>query len=404
MRAECRTTRCRGPHWLLAFWLLATCGAWGPAVLLSSAIAQAAERPSLKGEVTARLAEAGDNRPELERALAEAPDADEHYGLEFLIAHMPTSDLRSLKADYLLKNSKLAWKSRRELPWGRAIPEPIFLNNVLPYANIDEKRDDWRQSMLDLCLPIVKECQTPAEAAHQLNVEIFPKLNLKYSTQRRAANQGPAESIESGKASCTGLSIVLADACRAVCIPARLVGTPLWSNKRGNHTWVEIWDQTWHFTGACEPDKQGLNRGWFIGDASQAQEDSFEHAIYAASFARTERHFPLPWAMRDKSVPAENVTARYAAKAKPAKATVRLLVRVYDAQGQRAIRGVAIAKPAADRPLFSGRSRGEMADLNDILGFEVEPGSEFVVRVGEIEQRVSCPADRPETIVDVRLP
>jgi hypothetical protein len=45
-----------------------------------------------------------------------------------------------------------------------------------------------------------------------------------------------------------------------------------------------------------------------------------------------------------------------------------------------------------------------MADLNDILGFEVEPGSEFVVRVGEIEQRVSCPADRPETIVDVRLP
>jgi hypothetical protein len=116
MRAECRTTRCRGPHWLLAFWLLATCGAWGPAVLLSSAIAQEAERPSLKGEVTARLAEAGDNRPELERALAEAPDADERYGLEFLIAHMPTSDLRSLKADYLLKNSKLAWKSRRELP------------------------------------------------------------------------------------------------------------------------------------------------------------------------------------------------------------------------------------------------------------------------------------------------
>ncbi|MFM8289955.1 MAG: hypothetical protein ACKOGA_24955, partial [Planctomycetaceae bacterium] len=85
-------------------------------------------------------------------------------------------------------------------------------------------------------------------------------------------------------------------------------------------------------------------------------------------------------------------------------ATVRLLVRVYDAGGQRVIRGVAIAPPGAERPLFSGRSRGEMADLNDILGFEVEPGSEFVVRVGQVEQRVSCPADRPETIVDVRLP
>jgi len=388
-------------NWLGRLVVGGVCLAW---LATCPAMAQEQERPSLQERVATRLGEAGDNRGELERALAAAPDADERYGLEFLIAHMPAGDLQSLQAEYLLTNSRLAWKARRELPWGRGIPEPIFLNNVLPYANIDERRDDWRQEMLDLCLPIVRECQTPAEAAHQLNVEIFPKLKLAYSTQRRAPNQGPKESIESGKASCTGLSIVLADACRAVCIPARLVGTPLWSNKRGNHTWVEIWDQKWHFTGACEPDKQGLNRGWFIGDAAQAQADSFEHAIYAASFAQTDRHFPLPWAMRNKSVPAENVTDRYAAKDQPARRTVRLLVRVYDAGGQRVIRPVAVAKPGAERPLLSGRSRGEMSDLNDILGFEVDPGSEWVVRVGELEQRVECAPDRPETIVDVKLP
>ena len=189
------------------------------------------------------------------------------------------------------------------MPWGKTIPEELFLNDVLPYANVDEKRDAWRKEFFDLCLPLVKECKTPAEAAQKLNGVLFQKLKLGYSTQRKAANQSPKESIEQGKASCTGLSIVLADACRAVCVPARLVGTPLWANNRGNHTWIEIWDKDWHFTGACEPDPKGLDRGWFVGDAAQAKKDSPEHAIYAASFRKTQQHFPLVWARRNKIGP-----------------------------------------------------------------------------------------------------
>ena len=38
---------------------------------------------------------------------------------------------------------------------------------------------------------------------------------------RKRNNQSPQESIEQGKATCTGLSIILVDACRAVGIPAR---------------------------------------------------------------------------------------------------------------------------------------------------------------------------------------
>src|SRR5262249_47262728 len=36
-----------------------------------------------------------------------------------------------------------------------------------------------------------------------------------------------------------------------------------------------------------------------------------EHAIYAASFRRTDVHFPLVWAPGRKDVPAENVTDHY---------------------------------------------------------------------------------------------
>src|SRR5207253_8106271 len=134
---------------------------------------------------------------------------DQRKGMAFLVANMPDADLTSLKADFLLTNTDLAYKARAAVPWGKDIPEAVFLNDVLPYANVDERRDDWRKEFYDLCLPLVKECKTPSEAAQKLNRELFPKLKLKYSTERRAPNQSPRESIEQGKASCTGLSIVL---------------------------------------------------------------------------------------------------------------------------------------------------------------------------------------------------
>ncbi len=267
-------------------------------------------------EVEQALKKAGKNRDELESALAKTPEA-RRKGMAFLVANMPESDLKTLHADFLLENLDLAYKAREQTPWGGRIPEEIFLNNVLPYANVDETRDPWRKELFDLCLPLVKDCKTPSEAALKLNTALFPKLKVRYSTGRKQANQSPKESIEQGLASCTGLSILLSDACRSVAVPTRLAGTPMWANNSGNHTWLEIWDDGWHFTGACEPDPKGLDRGWFVGNASEAQKDSPLHAIYAASFRKTELSFPLVWAPDRKEVFAENVTAHYA---KPKKA------------------------------------------------------------------------------------
>lgn len=289
------------------------------AILVALAFASpafAAEPNWWSDDVEQALKRAKDNRKELEKALTDVPK-DQRKGMAFLIENMPDSDLTSLKAEFLLTNVELAYKARKETPWGKDIPEELFLNDVLPYANVDEKRDAWRKEFYEMCMPMVKDCKTPTEAVMKLNKELFPKLKLGYSTQRKAPNQSPKESIEQGKASCTGLSIVLSDAARAVGIPARLVGTPLWADKRGNHTWVEIWDKGWHFTGACEQDPNGLDRGWFVGAASQAKKDVPEHAIYAASFKKSKQHFPLVWAPKYFGVPAENVTDRYAKAAAP---------------------------------------------------------------------------------------
>jgi hypothetical protein len=334
-------------------------------------------------EVEKALERAGNNRAELVKALQATPQ-DQHKGMAFLLANMPDGDLRSLKADFLLENVALAYKARQQLPWGKRIPEAIFLNDVLPYANVDEARDPWRKEFFEFCLPLVKDCRTPAEAAHRLNSTIFTKLKVRYSTARKKAHQSPKESIEQGKCSCTGLSIVLSDACRSVAVPARLVGTPLWANKRGNHTWVEVWDKDWHFVGAAEPDAKGLDHAWFVHDASQAKKDSRQHAIYAASFQKTSVTFPLVWAPGRKDIFAENVTDRYA-KAKPADGKgTRVLIRVWQpGRKKRQALPVTVVDRQDANKVFSGESRGEGADTNDILAFELPAGREYLVRLGK---------------------
>jgi hypothetical protein len=269
--------------------------------------------------VESALIQAKANRAELEKALHAAPK-EQRPGIAFLIANMPDKDLKALKADFLLKNLDLAYQARAKMPWGKSVPEAIFLNDVLPYASVTETRESWRQEMMDLCVPMVKDCKNLTDAAQALNAALFAKLKVKYSTQRVRPDQSPGQSIKTGMASCTGLSILLIDACRSVGVPARIVGIPKWPNKPGNHMWVEVWDGAWHFTGACEHDKNGLDRAWFTGDAAFAKKDSVMNAIYASSFKRTKTTFPLVWQLSGKDVFAENVTDRYTQGKQSAKA------------------------------------------------------------------------------------
>jgi hypothetical protein len=264
------------------------------------------------------LSAAGTNRVALESALAGVP-APQRGSLEFLLEHMPPRDLESLGASYLLEHVALAHEALAGAPWRDRIARPSCSSTTSsPYASVNERREAWRQPLREKCLPLVQECRTPGDAACRLNERLFPLVKVKYSTQRRRADQGALETMESGLASCTGLSILLIDACRSVGVPARLVGTPSWVDKRGNHTWVEVWDDGWHFLGAAEPDPAGLDRGWFTRRyAARARRDSRESAIYASSFRRTGAHLPLVWAPRADYVAAVNVTERYTRQVVP---------------------------------------------------------------------------------------
>ncbi len=312
------------------------------------------------------LVRARANRENLETALAKV-SAETKPHLEWLITGMNDRDLTSLDTEFLVEHAEIALRSWREAPWSDAVPIDVFRESILPYASIDERRDRWRADFRSRFQALVATASSAGEAATILNGAIFQKVGVKYSTKRPKANQSPYESIDAGLASCTGLSILLIDACRSVGVPARFVGTPLWSDGSGNHSWVEVWDgEQWRFTGAAEPAGDDLDRAWFSGRAAKANRDDPRHAIYATTWRRTPTSFPMVWNPEDDSVSAVDVTDRYTRDAEalpPGSARVRFRV-IHEVSGDR------IAYPFEVRDgggtvLFEGTTRDEGFDAND---------------------------------------
>jgi len=354
------------------------------------------------------LVKAGDNRAELEAFIFTAEKTHSDIGqraAEFLVEGMPERDLTSLNRQYLNENLDLAMKARKEFPWCAQLSEALFFNEVLPYASLDETRERWRPDFYQKCRTIVAKSSTATEAAQALNSKIFNLINVHYNTGRKQPNQSPAESIAQGRATCTGLSIILVDACRSVGIASRIAGTPLWTNNRGNHTWTEIWDGGWHFTGSDEYNAAGLNRGWFVGAAAKADKSNWQNSIYATSWKKTGTRFPMVWDIDAKQVNAFNVTDRYTGKSSEGDVEDDVLVRVLERHGGKRLEVQAELLDSKNKVLATRKTKAGRADLNDITGFTCNPNTPLWLRFTKGDKVKQIPIRRSkggEVTVDVQ--
>jgi hypothetical protein len=314
----------------------------------------------------------GQNKMEIINALNEIPDPliDDYV---FLIENMPERDLTSLQSSFISKNIIESDSIFQSTPWSDVVPKEIYLNYVLPYANVNEERVYWRTDLNKRFGDIVDTCNTPGEACVALNNVIWNLINVHYNTKRPKADQNPFESMEANMASCTGLSIMLIDACRSVGVPARFVGTPLWFDVDGNHSWVEVWDKGWHFIGAWESGP--LNQTWFEDRAAKATPDNPKYGIFAVSYAKTELIFPTVWDTIQDYVYAENITNRYLySDNNDIFSTVA--IRVFK-DNDRVKADVEIRE--SGKIVEQGKSYGENHDLNDMLSFKLGVEAEYKV-------------------------
>lgn len=357
------------------------------------------------------IATAGDNAKELKKALKEVP-RNEREGMAFLISYMPERDAKSLSADFLLENVEYAYKARAEFPWAKEVPDSVFLNDVVAYANLNENRESWRKDFYERFKKYVAPCKTMREAIDSVNKNVRDELLVDYNTKREKPDQAPYESMRQHMASCSGLSILLTDAFRAVGIPSRVAGTPAWHDDRGNHNWNEVWiDGQWRFTEYYPSDD--LDQSWFLTDAGKAIKEDVRKAIYAASFKPTGCYFPLVWDEDIRYVHAENVTDRYTSlyraqlSATPADGShVALRVMVFkdkdhaEASGDRVATNLDVFK--GDKQLYGGRSTGATQDMNDVLTFNVEKNQQYIIKYmngkGEMQTQIVEVGDETTTL------
>ena len=372
-------------------------------MLLCMVLTSGIQLTNVDPELDSALVSAGANRSQLEAALDQIP-AEHRPGMIWLIKHMPKADRNELTSDFLLENVNGAYETWKAAPWRDGIPEDIFFDAILPYASINERRDEWRSSFHDQFAELVTKARTPSEAAAILNNRVFPMLGVQYSTDRPKPDQSPLESIEAGMASCTGLSVLLVDACRSVGVPARFVGTPLWSDGSGNHSWVEIYDDgKWHFTGAAEPVGMELDKAWFQGRAEGAIEGDDQRAILAVTWRKVPLTFPLPWKSGDTSVRAVDVTQRYkAGKQRLPEGMARIRVRVIDHKGHRESIPVML-RSVPDGKGHKGVSRDDRFDANDHLEFVLPIGVRIQIDV-EGTDPVTILVEKDEQLITIKRP
>ena len=93
-------------------------------------------------------------------------------GMKWLLKNMDKDDKNTLSTSFLIDNCNYAYEAWDNTPWGK-VDESLFLEYVLPFSSLNERRDNWRQDFYERFFPIVKNAKSAYEAAAILNNNIF---------------------------------------------------------------------------------------------------------------------------------------------------------------------------------------------------------------------------------------
>ncbi len=173
-------------------------------------------------ELDSALADAGKNRPELERAISGAEElADQAC---WLVVHMPHLDRLEITAECLLNHIRFANEFRSSLP------DTIFRDYLLSYRIWDEPCEDWRGPLRDA----FSDCRSPGDIKKKVD------KSVKLDTTRYFFGPfpSPLTILHKGSGSATERTVLLVAALRASGFPARLARCPSHLS-----VWVEYYDR-----------------------------------------------------------------------------------------------------------------------------------------------------------------
>lgn len=222
----------------------------------------------------------------------------------------------------------ISLETKQKYFWAANVSEEIFNEFVVTYAHVNEARNNWRPYLTEVVDRILSDhldiTDTNLEIEDLIRtinenmwVRSYLGNDVVFKSSQTPLIYDPMSAIVFGFASCTGVSILFADALKSAGIPARVAGTPAWNGdpESGNHNWIEVFDhrsQEWHFIEAspagsgetlanpcdkwfCSPDKMKGGTQVFASRWSQSSETVYQMA----------------WDIRNTEVPGVNRTDYY---------------------------------------------------------------------------------------------
>lgn len=226
-------------------------------------------------------------------------------------------DMKFLRCLALLLTLLPVWGAETvpttDFPWAAAAPTALVQASVQSDRVLNEEPCDWRPVLTPLAAELVRDCRSPREAVLTMAAKLPEATGVYYSMERRKPCMNVLESLAEKKVSCTGQTILLVCALRAVGIPARAVGIATWNHVLGNHTWAEAWfDGEWHM---IEFNERDFNTPWVMENIGMTDPQVIAQRITAAT---PQGNIPyITVLLADKQLlPAEDVTERYHALAR----------------------------------------------------------------------------------------
>lgn len=227
---------------------------------------------------------------------------------------------------------KLALDAKVLYPWADEAPKYIFLNYILNYAHFNEARTNWRPLLVDTMNFTESDLWKSGtanltSAVTWVNKHLWTLLGRDSAPIYFKASQtplifDPMSTIAFGYASCTGTSILFANALRALGIPCRVAGTPAWwgDASKGNHNWVEVFDGgAWKFLepSPALPNVDTLDNNpcsrWFCDKSRYPATKVYAARMSTHSTMESDpaTYFPLAWELDCHDVPAIDRTQYY---------------------------------------------------------------------------------------------
>lgn len=264
-------------------------------------ISNTAYRNNMEQQFNERIKTIGKNFYNIKK---EKLTTDEREALEFLYAYMPLADVTDYPTSFFADNVRLSFKARKEMPWGKDVPELLFRHFVVPIRVNNEPLDEARSVFFKELKDRIKNL-----SMHDAILEVNHWCHEKVTYQPAdARTSSPLQTLRTATGRCGEQSTFTVAALRAVGIPARQVYTPRWAHTDDNHAWVEAWaDGKWWFLGACEPEPV-LNLGWFNAPASRAM------LMHTRAFG--DYQGPEEALLRTSNFTEINLTSNYAPTAK----------------------------------------------------------------------------------------